>query len=206
VSTVCLIVLAGAHDEVQLTPAVTDTVDELVVIVNPEARFGGMGAIANRVIGRTACDVVGMIHADTTWGIGDVSRLTDVAARGNISGIVGCALEPKPYNVESSYIVWGRWVPEGQEVEVSTLDACTFFMRTDSGVRFDEQTFDTFHCCVEDVCLSAAKKGIRTLVPAVKADHVGTRYKNPAWGEVYARYRQKLVEKHAGTFFRTTTG
>jgi hypothetical protein len=82
-------------------------------------------------------------------------------------------------------------------------------MRTDSGVNFDEQTFDTFHCCVEDVCISATKKGIRIVVPDVKADHLGTRgtrHKNPAWGEVYASYRQKLVEKHKDTFFRTTTG
>jgi hypothetical protein len=33
-STVCLIVLASTHDEVRLTPAVTDAVDELVIIVN----------------------------------------------------------------------------------------------------------------------------------------------------------------------------
>jgi len=203
-STVCLVVISRTHDDVKLTPAVTDVVDELVVIINPKARFGGTGAIANRIIGRTACDVIGIIHADTTWEIRDIARLAGVAAQGNISGIVGCALEPKPYNVESSYIVWGRWVPEGQEVEVSTLDACSIFMRTDSDTVFDEQTFDTFHCCVEDVCISAAKKGVRIIVPDVKANHVGNS--NPSWGEEYAIYRQKLVEKHKDVFFRTTTG
>ena len=206
--TVCLVVIATTHNEVQLTPAVTDVVDELVVIINPKARFGGMGAIANRVLDRTACDVVGLIHADTTWGLGDIDRLAGVVVGGNVAGIVGCALEPQPYTTNNNglhHIVWGHKIPDDREIDVSTLDACTIFLRHDMGVRFDTQTFDMFHCCVEDVCLTAAKNGARILVPNVKADHIGTN-RAPVWGHEYARYRQKLVEKHRGTFFRTTTG
>lgn len=204
-TTICLVVLAGSHDEVQLTPAVTKAVDELVVVVNPKAQFGGMGTIANRVLTRTKCDVFGMIHADTTWWTGDVARLAEVTAEGHIAGIVGCALEPQPYG--DSYIVWGHKLPAGKAVEVSTLDACSIFMRPDAGVTFDEVTFPSFHCCVEDVCLTGLANGIKTMVPDVKAVHIGTRHENPgAWVAEFHDYRRKLVEKHKGVFFRTTTG
>ena len=196
--TVCLVVLSASKEELVLPGDIHDEVAELVVVLNPGGRFGGLGAIAERVMCRTVCDVFGIVHADVSFEHGAITRLAQTAYAGAVSGLVGC-------NIEGS-IVWGRSVPEGRCEPVSTLDSCCLFVRPNMGAQWDTATFGGFHCCVEDFCLTAASRGVPVVVPDVKGDHLGSRYQNAKWLQDFAVERRKLVTKWAGTDFRTTTG
>lgn len=155
--------------------------------------------------------VFGLVHCDTLFDSPlyrinrpeaafwkrDLEILTECAMSGKVCGIVGADLSAQRY-------WWGHSLPHGTEHPVSCLDGCSVFFRRDLGLRFDEETFDGFHCHVEDLCLQAHAKGIPVVVPAVKADHVGQSTFDPAWQADYARYKQKLNEKWKGVVFQTT--
>jgi hypothetical protein len=96
--------------------------------------------------------------------------------------------------------VWSK----GGGGEVSTLDGCSLFFRRDLGVRFDVETFDSWHLCVEDFCLQAAALGHRITVPPVQAEHRSDTGFAPAWQAAYAGYAGKFARKWATVPHRTT--
>ena len=87
---------------------------------------------------------------------------------------------------------------------VSCLDGCSVFFHRDLGLRFDEATFDGFHCHVEDLCLQAHARGIPVVVPSLKADHVGRNKDMVTWMADYRKYKERLTEKWKGIVFATT--
>lgn len=196
--TLCLIVTGAdtaAFERMDFLEVARAEADELVLIKTKDGRFGGQGAIYNRVAERTECDVVGIVHADTTFGPGALSTFAATAAEGKVCGLVGRALDGR--------YVWSREVSRAEAV--STLDGCSFFAQR--GRCFDEKTFPSFHCGVEDACLAAAKCGLPVVVPRASAYHhsstTGT-YLNPEWQAQYWATREKLVAKWPGREFQTT--
>lgn len=139
-------------------------------------------------------DAVGVCHADTRYSIIALERFKDTALTGKVCGMVG-------RHLQGGYI-WSKDVT--RPVEVSTLDCCSVFFRRDSGLRFDEETFDGFHCYVEDLSLQAHAKGIPVVVPPAKASHLEESTRNPEWQADYKIYRKRLAIKWAGTVFETT--
>lgn len=195
--TLSLTVVAKNHEELAAFSLehVRDSVDELVLLSNPDARFGGYGAIGNHALTTSRCDIVGLVHADVTLGPGALESFAREAATGAIAGMVGITRDGE--------YVWCRAVQEPRTV--STLDSCSCFVKRDTLVRFDEKTFDSFHCCVEDFCLTAAAAGLPTRVPpAPGCDHLGTNWPKPDWMADYSMYRRRLMEKWIGRDFRTT--
>ena len=79
--------------------------------------------------------------------------------------------------------------------EVRWVDNCSVFLRPDLGLRFDAATFDTWHCCAEDLCMQAKDKGIRTLVPPAVAGHAGMSTGGLEWTEDFRVYDRKLRAK-----------
>jgi hypothetical protein len=153
------------------------------------ASLGNQSVIAVDRMHRT---VIGLCHADVSFGPGALQLFTSAAMDGNVVGIVGVDLQ-RTY----------RWSKDNPG-PVSTLDSCSVFFRRDLGLRFDEQTFDGFHCHVEDLCLQAQARGIPILVPPAQAWHVGQSTNNPAWQADYAKYRARLAMKWRGVRFETT--
>ena len=121
--------------------------------------------------------------------------LTPLAQRGGaIAGIVG-------RNLEGVY-VWCRDVQE--PTVVNTLDSCSVFIPRAAGIRFDEETFGGFHCCVEDICLTAQKAGMRVLVAPGPGDHTGTMWPQQQWMHDYWAAAERLARKWTGTVYSTT--
>lgn len=170
--------------------------DELIFVATFDARFGGQGALGNHYLTSALGDVVGIVHADVFLGIGACAALVRVASAGAVVGVVGKTLDGK--------------VPHADEIEepmaVSTLDSCSVFFPRDIGVRFDAETFDSFHCCVEDFCLQAARSGRTILVPPANARHLARnvdRSDRQAWLDGHTRYWHLLRKKWVGTPFNT---
>jgi hypothetical protein len=233
--TLCLVVLGKDTDAfaaMDFHERAWREADELVLIKTKDARFGGLSEIANRIARRTRCDVVGLVHADTTFEQGSLSKFAAVAHAGNVTGMVGITLERE--------YVWSRDVPDGTVRRVSTLDGCSVFFPTkyvtaaggggdtskheaaatsdDPGTfwtihwpvepsfTFDEQ-FASFHCGVEDFCLSAQARGVPVVVPSTRADHhSGARgtYLQPEWQAAYWKDRKVLTDKWPTVRFETT--
>jgi GT2 family glycosyltransferase len=200
--TLCLAVLAAskeAFDAFPLTLARKEC-DELTLIVTTDGRFGGFGAIANRIRQASRCDVVGLMHADIMFLPGALSSFARAAADGKVVGMVGRQL--------GGAYTWSRDVAE--DTPVSTLDGSSvFFPRHASDrIQFDQDTFDSFHCGVEDFCLSARSVGMPVVVPHTPwIDHMSgytKSYLNPEWQAAYWRYREKLVAKWSHIQFTTT--
>ena len=166
----------------------------LDLVANPNKARGGYSAVANTFLDAATEDIVGVVHADTTFGAGVLRSMSQEAMcdGGRLTGMVG-----RSFNG----FVWGK---DGGG-EVSTLDSCAVMMPRSLGLRFDSDLFDDFHCCVEDLCLQAQKLGVKTYVPPLYADHIGGFIDRPAdWMPNYWRYRTALADKWKGTRFITT--
>jgi metal-sulfur cluster biosynthetic enzyme len=77
------------------------------------------------------------------------------------------------------------------------------FFRRDIGLRFDESTFTSFHCHVEDLCMQAKQRGMPVIVPFADATHA-SEMPSPAWRADYMTYRARLASKWRGFRFVTT--
>jgi hypothetical protein len=139
--------------------------------------------------------VFGFCHADAVFGPGALDAFVAEAMRGAVCGIVGIDLA-------GLYRCSFESRRDGPG-EVSTLDGMAVFFRRDLGLRFDAETFDGYHCHVEDLCLQAHSRGIPVTVPAADAHH-RNHIQSQAFLADYRRYRAKLAEKWKGTEFRTT--
>lgn len=161
--------------------------------------------IANLALDLCQSDVFGLCHCDVAFGDGALEAFTVAAMSGAVCGIVGIDLKGVyhcSYN-DGRDDWWAGALTAGGPGRVSTLDSMAVFFRKDLGLRFDEKTFDGFHCHVEDLCLQAAARGIPVIVPAADARHLNHE-QSREWLDDYRRYRAKLAEKWQGTEFRTT--
>ncbi len=164
-----------------------------------------LSRIGNEMLDRCKSPVFGLCHADAVFGPGALDAFEVEAMRGAVCGIVGVDLAGVyhcSYNSDRD-----RWWKGSQRIgepgEISTLDGMAVFFRRDLGLCFDAETFDGFHCHVEDLCLQAHSRGIPVTVPAADAHH-RNHTQIPAFLADYRRYRAKLAEKWAGAEFQTT--
>lgn len=104
--------------------------------------------VYNDYIRKSKSKYIGFIHSDcTTQGLTEAIKRTikqhpDFGALGAVGVNHGQ--------------VWG-----GPSREVITLDSCLIVINRDHGLLFDEQTFDSFHCHVEDMCMQLRAYGYR---------------------------------------------
>jgi hypothetical protein len=77
---------------------------------------------------------------------------------------------------------------------------------TRHSLSFDQQTFDGFHCHVEDYCMQCHAAGLGVFVAPCEFEHVGVTYarRGSEWGR-YSRYRRRLVRKWRRQFPGLTT-
>ena len=185
-----LVIVAASEAELAAFRLPDVHIAGLSLLTNPQRT--PLAEIGNRFLGRSPGEVLGLCHADTSFGPGALEAFTDAALAGAIAGIVGI-------DCDRTY----RWSKDNPG-PVETLDSCSVFLRRDLGLRFDAQTFGGMHCHVEDLCLQALKAGIQVMVPPALADHVGGRTFLQEWQAEYRVYRDKLSEKWAGVAFQTT--
>ncbi len=181
----------------------THNVRELISIVNHDNH--SIAFIANRYLAACMSAVFGVCHADANFGPGALRALFACASSGAVCGIVGQTNTfREPHN-----LVWcSEWQnPSASQIEagwpahpsdpcpVSTLDCCCVVLPTALGLRFDEETFDSFHCYAEDLCIQAHSRGIPVLVPPANAGHLCPNVNGPNWGTQRDVYYWRLKEK-----------
>lgn len=175
---------------------------ELILLDNHGARYGGLGTIWNSYMtgqGKMRGTTVGMVHADTVLSPGFLENvLVETEQNGAVAGIVGRSMQ--------GFYLWSK--EQTKTEPVSTLDGCSMFVAVDTVLKhnlsFDTAVFDSFHCCVEDFCLSAAHAGVPIVVPPGEAEHEGKSTNDSKWLRDYGKYRRLLEEKHIHTLFKTT--
>jgi hypothetical protein len=206
-ATLSLLVLGQSREDLadflKRSPTVAGECDELRLLANPNAQFGAYSSIANHLLGTGRGDIVGMVHADTVFGPGDIPKLTETASERKICGLVGRALRDD-VGVSNGY-VWGTKI--SRETAVSTLDACSIFMPrlVGTGILFDFIRFDGWHCMVEDFCVAATLKKFPIVVPPLRgAAHLEKQTRDPEWQAAYTFYKGRLESKWADVKFRTT--
>lgn len=196
--TLTLVVLAASLSDLKAWSMAHVEADEIILLANPCARYGGLGAVGNYYLNRCRSDVLGLVHADTLLSTEFCRAVMKALERHAVAGIVG-----KRY--ETDEVVWSRDVPSGSTVEVSTVDSCACFINLQHELRFDVQTFDSFHLCIEDLCLTARDRGLSVVVPSGHADHwpseSGDRV---AWRAAHTMYWHKLRAKWSHMLFSTT--
>lgn len=121
-------------------------------------------AIANRFLSRSSKTVFGLVHPDVKFGIGATRAFYGSALSGNVCGVVGRTTGLRY-----------RWCNHNPGF-VYALDDCCVFFRKDSGLTFDDVTFDRWSAYVPDLCFQAHAKGIPVIVPKAHASHTGRRY------------------------------
>lgn len=202
-TTLTLIVLGASREECAQSPVVATMADEVIYLANPAARWGGLGVIGNHYLETAFGDLLGLVHADTMVSPEVLVSLTAAAVQG-VAGIVGSSW--------SGHTIWSANL--SAPMAVCTLDSCAMFvsraLAAAHQLRFDVETFDSFHCCVEDFCLQAAAARVPVLVAAGSAGHplptVKPQDGEPAasgspscgrrWPEdEHKRYREKLRDK-----------
>lgn len=169
-------------------------IDELVAVNNQGGRYGGYGHVCQRALDGTHSFVFGICHADTVFYGDALAVFRDVAAVGNVTGMVGRTMD-------GAY----HWSKGGGIHSPSCLDGCSIFFRRDSGLKFDYQRFDGFHCVGEDVALAARVRGIPLVIPHANAEHTSSSnfppgadhsVGQPAWLNDYYRYVNLLRAKY----------
>lgn len=195
-NTLALCVVAKSSDELRhwITGHDLSYVHELVAVDNAGGRFGGYGHVAKRALAGTNSSVFGLVHADTVFRDRALEVFREVAAVGNVTGMVGRTLD-------GTY----HWSQGGGIHSPSCLDGCAIFFRRDSGLHFDTLTFDSYHCVGEDVALAARKRGIPLVIPHAFAEHSSTSNfppgadhsrGQPPWLSEYYKYVERLRAKY----------
>ena len=171
-----------------------------------------LSSIANEKLDASMCSVFGLVHADMVFEVGSLEAFYACAMTGAVCGACGRSFSYRDnsmgYEGDTSYVWskdWGR--PNVRQLAagypanplgpcpVSTLDSSCIFFRRDLGLRFDERTFDGFHCHGEDLCLQAQSRGIPVLVPAANAWHASPDHNGPNWGAERDVYYHKMKAK-----------
>ena len=165
----------------------------------------GLGRLGNwylRGSGHLGGGIFGICHADSYFGPGMLDTLCEVASAGAVCGIVGFSSKPAALAEVHHGYVWSWINPQA----VDTLDSASCFFPVSSGLSFDTELFDGFHCHVEDLCLQAHAKGMDVLVPPGDATHGGGPFQDWAdqWHQDYRVYKAKLREKWKHVEFGTT--
>lgn len=197
--TLSLVVVGRDIDELNLFNLNSVNADEIILVANKHKQWGGLGHIWNYYLEHARSSVLGVIHADTALSLEVCQNLNESAESGNVSGIVGRSLDGR--------YVWSNDIINAPET-VSTLDACSMFVKKDIPIRFDSETFDSFHCCVEDFCLQASDAGYPIVVCKGASGHpienANVVKDQNIWMASYYMYRQRLFDKWTHRKFITT--
>jgi len=177
---------------------------ELVLVINYEQ--ASLASIGNYWLDRSR-RLFGMCHADVYFGPGALEVFAQTANDGMVAGVVGYNPDlvkggpgANPGNGPAGQ-VWAYQNPG----PVSTLDSAAIFFSKDSGLRFDQQTFDSFHLQNEDLCLQASQNlKMPVVVPAADATHRSCERNGREWQNAYWPYYHKFEDKWRGVRFGVT--
>ncbi|MHC4545220.1 MAG: glycosyltransferase, partial [Planctomycetota bacterium] len=142
------------------------------------------------------------IHQDVELGsdswLEDVEKVLDDIPDIGIAGVVGMSeqgssmIERRRGHISSCGEIWGEPIKEAEQVQ--TLDELLMIVPKFlfGKMKFDEETFDGWHCYGVDYCLSAGQFGLKAYVIPAFIYHSSSRSNVQKLFE----YQKRLYHKH----------
>lgn len=186
---------------------------EFIPILNNENKYSAAQAL-NLGINMSRGNIIVMCHQDVVFYEDWVDLLYDriKAINNNEWGVLGTAgITKKDKTMGVVYNLKGRmqWRQNVRlaVAEVQTVDEHCMIIRKGSKLKFDEATFDGFHCYGPDICLNALSKGMKNygiLCPLIHDSGSGSLKSGKM---EFMRLLQALSNKWSKKFnkIRTTT-
>jgi glycosyltransferase involved in cell wall biosynthesis len=143
----------------------------------------------NKALDEARTDIVSFIHPDVDFSPDALVEACSVIKRDDIGavGLVGAEAHQKQ--------VWAT--SRCGITDVQTLDSCFLVIDRRKGFRFDEETFDELHLCVEDYCCQVRDAELRAVVvDCASFNHHSETWsvRGCNWGK-YPLYRERLRAK-----------
>jgi GT2 family glycosyltransferase len=186
---------------------------EIIPILNIGNRYSAAQAL-NIGIDKAKSDIIVLCHQDVVFYEGWVDllfkRIEEINnKKWGVLGTAGITQRHKTigvvYNMKGK-MQWRQGIKK-TIAEVQTVDEHCMIIRKNSGLKFDEQRFDGFHCYGPDICLTALNKNMKNygiLCPLIHDSGAGSLVSGK---KEFMRLLQALADKWGKRFkaIRTTT-
>lgn len=157
----------------------------------------------NRMLEMSKNKYVLFVHEDTTFSPDFIEKINEAISIRPDFGVMGTV-----GNYENNI----EWAKDGMMMEVKTVDCCCLLVNKEHNIKFDSDTFDEYHCYVDDVCLQTVNKGFKNYTIPINAFEAqkedvyskdGSYFRHHSatvsklgycWGR-YNEYLQKMNEK-----------
>jgi SAM-dependent methyltransferase len=191
---------------------------ELITLDNRDNRYRSAAAAFNCGGERARGEYIMFAHQDMWLGsnswLEDVERILESIPDLGVAGVAGMSekggnnSERRRWSIEE----FGEPVPGGLPVqkpeEVQTLDECLLVVPKSvfRKLRFDEKTFDGWHCYGADYCLSIRQLGLKAYVIPARSSHCCLRAHYQLWEfKDLLKYERRLYVKHRRDYKRIYT-
>lgn len=189
---------------------------EVIPVMNHGNRYSAAQAL-NLGIDRSKSPTLVLCHQDVAfykeWINTLFSRIKEINAKDKRWGVLGTAgIDTKDRSVGVVHTAKGKiqWRHNSRYKfhEVQTVDEHCMIIRKASGLRFDQNTFNGFHCYGPDISLNSLSRGLKNYGILNPLVHDSSGSGSLATGKVeFMRYLNALAKKwkHKFNFIRTTT-
>lgn len=189
---------------------------ELIAVENTERKFVSAAEALNYGGRQANGEYIAFIHQDVqldsaSW-LERVERILDGIPDLGIAGVAGMSEKGESDKergrgcISDCGEIWQWSNPVQYPEEVQTLDECLLIVPklVFSKMKFDEKTFDGWHCHGADYCLRVRQMGLKAYVIPAFVYHRSLRKNVKALLE----YQKRLYNKHRGSYKHifTTSG
>lgn len=181
---------------------------EVIPILNFKNKYSAASAL-NIGINKAQSNIIIACHQDLIfyrdWINTLFERIDEVEKINKDWGLLGTAgITKKEDAIGRVYDLKGRCQWEGRKdlniFETQSLDEHCVIFRKDSGLRFDEETFDGFHFYSIDLCFQAIYEGFKNYGITCPLAHISGSSSMLTGKEVYMKYLKAVREKWEGIF------
>lgn len=198
-----------ALNEILLKSLKNQTVKfELIAIDNTKGQFKSAAEALNYGGNKANGEYIMFVHQDVeldsdSW-LEKVEKLLNDIQNLGIAGAAGMSEKGKNFTERKrGYIsdcgrIWGK--PLEKKEVVQTLDECLLIVpkRVFDNMKFDEKTFDNWHCYGADYCLCVRQKGLDAYVIPAFVYHRSLRSNITG----LTNYQKRLYNKHRKNYRR----
>jgi len=186
---------------------------ELIAVENTERKFESAAEALNYGGSQANGEYIAFVHQDVeldsaSW-LQRVERILDGIRDLGIAGVAGMSEKGESDRergrgcISDCGEIWQWSNPVQYPEEVQTLDECLLIVPRSvfSKMRFDEKTFDGWHCHGADYCLRIRQMGLKAYVIPAFVYHRSLRLNIKGLLE----YQERLFSKHRGSYKRIFT-
>jgi len=189
---------------------------ELIALDNTSGRFHSAAEAYNFGGASAKGDYIMFVHQDmflarSTW-LEDVEHILGHLPTLGLAGVAGVVNISEGGSLKHRWRTSGGFLGEATVVEfpgvrvpeeVETLDECLLLIPRPvfDKLKFDETTFDAWHCYAADYCLSAKNLGSKAFVIPAPCNHLCARATLRIWEfKDLLKYQKRLYSKHSHNY------